>query len=169
MPLTQPLANGEIVEIITGKAESPSRDWLAPEQGFLVSQRSRAKVRAWFRKLDAGDNREAGHQIVERELARLGAGSDLLSALVGEFKCGDSEALYRLVGEGEISTQQLSQAIARRLAPPVPIAPPAAIRRKNTPKSSGANPLEIEGGRRSADDAGALLHADAASSPWSAT
>jgi GTP pyrophosphokinase len=145
VPLTQPLANGEIVEIITGKAESPSRDWLAPEQGFLVSQRSRAKVRAWFRKLDAGDNREAGHQIVERELARLGAGSDLLSALVGEFKCGDGEALYRLVGEGEISTQQLSQAIARRLAPPVPIAPPAATRRKSSNKASGANPLEIEG------------------------
>ncbi|NBU26363.1 MAG: bifunctional (p)ppGpp synthetase/guanosine-3',5'-bis(diphosphate) 3'-pyrophosphohydrolase, partial [Gammaproteobacteria bacterium] len=28
VPLTQPLANGEVVEVITGKHESPSRDWL---------------------------------------------------------------------------------------------------------------------------------------------
>jgi GTP pyrophosphokinase len=53
VPLTYALSNGEIVEIITGKQDAPSRDWLAPEQGFLVSPRNRAKVRAWFRKLDA--------------------------------------------------------------------------------------------------------------------
>jgi GTP pyrophosphokinase len=49
VPLTYSLQNGEIVEIITGKQEGPSRDWLAPELGYLVSARNRAKVRAWFR------------------------------------------------------------------------------------------------------------------------
>ncbi len=53
VPLTHALANGEIVEIITGKQDAPSRDWLAPEQGFLASPRNRAKVRAWFRRHDA--------------------------------------------------------------------------------------------------------------------
>jgi len=53
VPLTYTLSNGEIVEIITGKQDAPSRDWLAPEQGFLASPRNRAKVRAWFRKRDA--------------------------------------------------------------------------------------------------------------------
>ncbi|MBC8025654.1 MAG: bifunctional (p)ppGpp synthetase/guanosine-3',5'-bis(diphosphate) 3'-pyrophosphohydrolase, partial [Steroidobacteraceae bacterium] len=52
VPLTRPLANGEIVEIITQKHPGPSRDWLSETQGFLVSPRSRSKVRAWFRKLD---------------------------------------------------------------------------------------------------------------------
>ena len=52
VPLTRPLANGEIVEIITHKHPQPSRDWLSETQGFLVSPRSRSKVRAWFRKLD---------------------------------------------------------------------------------------------------------------------
>jgi GTP pyrophosphokinase len=52
VPLTRPLSNGEIVEIITHKHPQPSRDWLSETQGFLVSPRSRAKVRAWFRKLD---------------------------------------------------------------------------------------------------------------------
>ena len=52
VPLTRTLANGEIVEIITHKHPQPSRDWLSETQGFLVSPRSRSKVRAWFRKLD---------------------------------------------------------------------------------------------------------------------
>ena len=52
--LTYALSNGEIVDIITGKQDAPSRDWLAPEQGFLVSPRNRSKVRAWFRRHDAG-------------------------------------------------------------------------------------------------------------------
>ena len=53
VPLTYTLSNGEIVEIITARQGAPSRDWLAPEQGFLASPRNRAKVRAWFRKHDA--------------------------------------------------------------------------------------------------------------------
>ena len=52
-PLNQPLANGEVVEIITGRTGGPSRDWLAPDGGFLASPRSRAKVRAWFHQQDA--------------------------------------------------------------------------------------------------------------------
>src|SRR6478735_399191 len=52
VPLTRALANGEIVEIITHKHPQPSRDWLSETAGFLASPRSRAKVRAWFRKLD---------------------------------------------------------------------------------------------------------------------
>jgi len=43
VPLTYTLNNGEVVEIIAGKLESPSRDWLAPEQGYLCSAHSRTK------------------------------------------------------------------------------------------------------------------------------
>jgi GTP pyrophosphokinase len=52
VPLTYQLKNGEIVEIIVGKEPAPSRDWLARDQGYLASARSREKVRAWFRKLE---------------------------------------------------------------------------------------------------------------------
>ena len=43
--LNHVLANGDTVEIIPGKQPNPSRDWLVPSLGFLVSQRNRAKVR----------------------------------------------------------------------------------------------------------------------------
>src|SRR5215470_13282800 len=72
VPLTRALANGEIVEVVTARHEAPSRDWLAPEQGYLASPRNRGKVRAWFRKQDVGDNRSAGRAIAERELTRIG-------------------------------------------------------------------------------------------------
>jgi GTP pyrophosphokinase len=51
-PLDQPLANGEVVEIITGRSGGPSRDWLNADSGFLASPRGRAKVRAWFHQQD---------------------------------------------------------------------------------------------------------------------
>jgi GTP pyrophosphokinase len=70
-PLTQPLANGDVVEIISGRQGGPSRDWLSTEQGFLASPRSRAKVRAWFRRIDA-----AGHTVTPAAAAAAaGAGS----------------------------------------------------------------------------------------------
>ena len=50
LPLDQPLGNGDVVEIITGRSGGPSRDWLSPELHFLASPRSRAKVRAWFHR-----------------------------------------------------------------------------------------------------------------------
>jgi GTP pyrophosphokinase len=71
VPLTYALSNGEIVDIITGKQDAPSRDWLAPEQGFLASPRNRAKVRAWFRKQEeaAADGHEPApaHEEVDEE------------------------------------------------------------------------------------------------------
>src|SRR5580698_2272130 len=72
VPLNQPLANGDVVEIITGRRSAPSRDWLSPEQGFLASPRSRAKVRAWFRHIDESGHRAAGREILERELKKAG-------------------------------------------------------------------------------------------------
>ena len=148
VPLATPLVSGQVVEIITGKEESPSRDWLVEDEGYLASPRSRAKVRAWFRKLDASDNIAAGKSIAERELQPLGVGPELLSALVGDLKCDNAEQMYRLLGEGELSVQQLSQAAARRLgtaAAPRATVRPAAARRRGAGKPASSNPIEVEG------------------------
>jgi GTP pyrophosphokinase len=51
-PLNQALASGDVVEIITGKEPAPSRDWLSERGGYVVSSRSKAKLRAYFRKVD---------------------------------------------------------------------------------------------------------------------
>jgi GTP pyrophosphokinase len=137
VPLTRALANGEVVDIITGKQPQPSRDWLAADQGFLASPRSRAKVRAWFRKLDESDNKAAGRAMLDRELTRLGAGNELISALITELKTPDIDRLCVLLGEGEISVRQLAQAIERLQAPrrvrPAPKRRPGKTRTPSSP------------------------------------
>jgi (p)ppGpp synthase/HD superfamily hydrolase len=95
-------------------------------------------VRAWFRKQDAGDNRSAGRAIAERELARIGARAEHLSALAQELKARDTEQLYELRGEGELTVTQLLQAAARLYEPaPRPLVRPpprsGAARRRTSP------------------------------------
>jgi len=143
VPLTHQLVNGEIIEIITGKHEAPSRDWLAPEQGYLVSARNRSKVRAWFRKQDVGDNRSAGRAIAERELARIGARAEQLNALARELKVRDPEQLYELLGEGEITVTQLLQAASRLFEPSAP--PPLVRPARPAGGRRRSSPVEIEG------------------------
>jgi GTP pyrophosphokinase len=124
VPLNQHLANGDQVEIITGKQPNPSRDWLVPSLGYLASPRNRNKVRSWFRKLDEQQNQQQGKQILERELQRLAIYSVTLPELIGEFKVDNAEQLYRAIGEGEINVAQISGAIQRRAKPqelPTPI------------------------------------------------
>jgi GTP pyrophosphokinase len=58
-PLNQPLRSGDVIEIITGKEPAPSRDWLSERGGYVVSSRSKAKLRAYFRKVDEAAG--AGH------------------------------------------------------------------------------------------------------------
>lgn len=52
VPLTHQVQSGDVVQILAGKTAAPSRDWLSASAGYLVSTRARAKLRAYFRKLD---------------------------------------------------------------------------------------------------------------------
>jgi GTP pyrophosphokinase len=133
--LNQTLANGDQVEIITGKHPNPSRDWLVPSLGYLVSQRNRNKVRSWFRKLDEEQNRQQGRQILERELQRLAIHTVTLPELISEFRFENAGELYLAIGEGEINAAQITGAIQRRAKPqelPSPIARKPAARPKDT-------------------------------------
>jgi GTP pyrophosphokinase len=142
VPLTYKLSNGEVVDIIAGKHAAPSRDWLAPELGYLASTRSRTKVRAWFRRQDAGDNRTAGRSIAEREMLRAGAAAELLPELITQLHAPDADEFYQLLGEGEITATQLSQALIRLVRPATPELPTRKVRPTSP---SRRNPVDIEG------------------------
>ena len=99
VPLTYTLQNGEVVEIIAGKQETPSRDWLAPEQGYLLSPHSRAKVRAWFRKKDAEQPEQPVPEAVHAEPPR----SDKLVARPRQRR-GGSGSPVEIEGVGDLPT-----------------------------------------------------------------
>jgi GTP pyrophosphokinase len=143
VPLNQPLSNGGVVEIITGKQPAPSRDWLSPELGFLASPKSRAKVRAWFRRADESQHRALGREMLERELARMEAGPELIATLVRELHADSADDLQRQLGASEISVTALSQALARsQVAAQPPLLP---TRRRTARLSTARSPVEVEG------------------------
>lgn len=51
VPLDHALENGDIVEIITGKKDAPSRDWL----GLIKTTGARVKIKKWFKEQRGGE------------------------------------------------------------------------------------------------------------------
>lgn len=117
--LTHPLKNGDKVEILTAKNGRPSRDWLLPQAGYLVSPRSRSKVRAWFRHLDQDQNRRSGKQTLDKEIARLGVTVNL-DAVARRFGLGSVEQLWLAIGAGDLTLPAVIAACERESPPPPP-------------------------------------------------
>jgi GTP pyrophosphokinase len=145
VPLNHKLANGEVVEIIGGKQSQPSRDWLIEREGFLASPRSRAKVRAWFKRRNLGDNRRDGREMFERELARLGAEHTLTSELIGEFALPNADSLHVALGSGDLNLAQVSGAIERRLRGKSAVAPPSELPPIGPSRREPAADVQAEG------------------------
>ena len=124
VPLQTPLANGQRVEILTVKQGGPSRDWLNPELGFVVSHRARAKVRQWFKAQAHDETVAQGRAAVERELARLGATAVNLELVASKAGYGKPEDLFVAYARDELNLRQLQIAIKAVAAPTAaPVAP----------------------------------------------
>ena len=69
VPLEYKLKNGDIVSIITNKANNgPSPDWL----NIVASSDTRNKIRSWFKKARREENIARGTELIEKEAKRLG-------------------------------------------------------------------------------------------------
>src|SRR5690606_10289222 len=126
VPLDHRLQSGDRVEILTAKTGEPRRDWLVESNGFLASARSREKVRSWFHKLDRARNEQAGRELLERELKRVGLQQASLAAVLRKFNAATAEDLHVLVALGDVGPHQVVRALgeAAREAPAPPPAPP---------------------------------------------
>ena len=111
VPLGHHLRSGDRVEIMTGKEPDPKRDWLLPANGYLASGRSRDKVRAWFHKLDRSRNVQAGRELLERELKRLGLHHADLAPVAKKFHAETVEDLYIQVALGDVGPHQVGRAL----------------------------------------------------------
>ena len=115
VPLESVLANGDVVEIFTSKAENagPSRDWMA----FVRSPRARNKIRHYFTRERREESIEQGKEALARQMRKAGLPLqrlltlEHLTAVAGFFKLADVSALYAAVGEGTVG----AQAVVNRL------------------------------------------------------
>ena len=107
--LNHALRTGDRVEIMTGKESAPKRDWLVVANGFLVSSRSREKVRAWFHRLDRERNVQDGRELLEKELKRLGLMQADLSPAIAKFSVATLDDLYVLIALGDVGPHQVTR------------------------------------------------------------
>ncbi len=107
VPLESTLENGDVVEVLTSKADGagPSRDWLQ----FVKSARARNKIRQWFSKERREEAIERGKDSIAKAmrqqklpLQRL-MSAESLTAVAGELRYVDIDGLYAAVGEGHVS------------------------------------------------------------------
>jgi GTP pyrophosphokinase len=109
--LEAPLANGDVVEVVTNKGENaaPSRDWLS----FVKSPRARSKIKAWFTKERREEAIDAGKESIARQMRKAGLplqkilGGHALLQLAHDLNYPDIDALYAAVGDGHISANHV--------------------------------------------------------------
>ncbi len=112
VPLESALDNGDIVEVLTSKADSagPSRDWLS----FVRSARARNKIRQWFTKERREEAIDRGKDAIAKQMRRRGlplqrlTSVQSLTAVSEELRLAGVEGLYAAVGEGHVSAQHVS-------------------------------------------------------------
>ena len=111
VPLNTPLETGQRVEIVVAKEGGPSRDWLNPTLGYLITQRARAKVRAWFSNLALEETLSEGRGVVTKELQRLGQGGVNIDDLAVKLGFAKAEDLFIAAGRNELSMRQFQVAV----------------------------------------------------------
>lgn len=144
VPLAYELKSGDLVEILTTRNGTPSRDWLNPHLGYLRTARARAKVRSWFKQQDHEKNVSAGRSALDRELHRLGVSEIGLDRLTRRFQFQKSDDFLAALGRGEVTSAQIAGA-AQELAAPARtnLAPVIQPRRRSA--GVAADDVRVEG------------------------
>ena len=149
VPLTHAVTTGDRVEILTGKHPSPSRDWLNPKLGYINGARARSKVRQWFKRESRDDNLRAGKEALEAEARRMSAELNGMEPVLKRLKINSLDDLYVAIGNGDLTTGQVFNAMARTRA--AEIAPQAedllsrAPQRQRSGQAAAPDDIVIEG------------------------
>ncbi len=107
-PLTKPLSNGDIVEIITSpNSHGPSRDWLK----VVKSTQAKAKLRSYFRKEVKEENIKNGRIMFEQAIKSLGYSvskvteKKFIQSLLEKYNFSELDELLASIGHGAYSAK----------------------------------------------------------------
>jgi guanosine-3',5'-bis(diphosphate) 3'-pyrophosphohydrolase len=132
LPLRTELTNGDQVEIVTSKAQTPSPTW----ERFVVTGKARARIRRFVRTQQRTQYLDLGRAIVQKAFRQRGQefSERPLGAVLAQFHSATVEDLYVAVGEGLATGREVVNA-----AFPLPpddrhkVIPLARARRKGRP------------------------------------
>jgi GTP pyrophosphokinase len=108
IPLRSQLHNGDQVEIITSKAQTPSPTW----ERFVVTGKARARIRRFIRTQQRAQYLDLGRAIVQKAFRQEGQefSERPLEAVLKNFNCTTVEDLYAAVGQGLVTGRAVANA-----------------------------------------------------------
>ncbi|WP_282609009.1 bifunctional (p)ppGpp synthetase/guanosine-3',5'-bis(diphosphate) 3'-pyrophosphohydrolase [Pelagibius sp. Alg239-R121] len=103
------LHNGDQVEIITSKAQTPSPDW----EKFVVSGKAKACIRRFVRLKEKDQYGELGLQILQKAFRLEGYDytEKAVAGVLKKFRCDAIEDLYFRVGQGHLTGREVLVAV----------------------------------------------------------
>ena len=109
MPLRTQLGNGDQVEIITSKAQTPSPTW----ERFVVTGKARSRIRRFIRSKERDQYVQLGRAILDRAFREEGYefSNKALEGVLKVFKMGDADDLCADVGAGHHTGRDVVEAV----------------------------------------------------------
>ncbi|MGD8712419.1 MAG: GTP diphosphokinase, partial [Thiohalophilus sp.] len=144
VPLTQPLHTGDQVEVLTVKKGGPSRDWMNPQLGYLITSKARQHVQRWYRLQNLDQNIADGRNLVERELKRLGFTDISYEKLATQLGFRQVDDMLAALGRGDIKPGRIAT-IAHQLSQPAQQAEAAAPLLRRSRAKPGTSDIEVHG------------------------
>lgn len=109
VPLYTPLRNGDQVEIISGKDETPSPLW----EQFVVTGRARAEIRRFLRQQQRGEHIKLGKKILEKVFAdeQSSLTDKAVEGVAKKLGLSKIEDVYAQVGGGALRGREVLEAV----------------------------------------------------------
>src|SRR5277367_654101 len=106
--LRHEIVSGDVVEILTNKSHTPSRDWL----GFVKSSHARSKIRQWINLHEREEATDMGKKLLDKESRHFGRGLKKIpdadwNKLLEDYGLSKQEDVYAAVGFGKYSARQV--------------------------------------------------------------
>jgi len=109
MPLRTALTNGDQVEIITSRAQTPSPTW----ERFVTSGKARARIRRFVRTEQKAQFAALGKSMLQKAFRLEGYdySEKAVDGVLKVFKCDSVEDLCALVGQGRVGERDVVGAV----------------------------------------------------------
>ncbi|RMD61506.1 MAG: bifunctional (p)ppGpp synthetase/guanosine-3',5'-bis(diphosphate) 3'-pyrophosphohydrolase [Alphaproteobacteria bacterium] len=109
VPLRSPLQNGDQVEILTSKNQTPSPDW----EKFVVTGKAKARIRRFIHMKEREQYCELGRQLLHKVFREEGYEftEKALNEVLRRFKADSLDDLYAAVGKGTHTAREVLVAV----------------------------------------------------------
>src|SRR5215813_3368067 len=109
VPLRSELHNGDQVEIVTSRAQTPSPTW----ERFVVTGKARACIRRFIRTQQRAQYMELGRAILQKAFKQDGYDftEKALEGVLKKFHCDSVDDLFAAVGEGLQTEREVMNAV----------------------------------------------------------